>query len=88
MVICGGRPPKVHKLSILFKLLRQIRPDLHSHPVKIEALQAYTFVSRYPFIIPGDNLTPHEFMTFENAQECIREAEGVLSLAKEIIGEA
>lgn len=84
LVFCGYKPPKVHKLSILYHLARKTCFS-KIHEVSIESLQAYTFVSRYPFIIPGDNLTPHDFMTHENAVECIHEAERVLDLVKEII---
>lgn len=83
MVFCGYRPPKLHKLSILYRIVKQLRPEISN--LKMESLQAYTFVSRYPFIIPGDNLTPHEFMTNEHAAECLSEAQAVLSLVHGII---
>lgn len=84
MMYCGEMPPKLHKLSILLRMTRKVRPDIGDQLI-IESLQAYTFVSRYPFILPGDNLTPHDFMTTKNATECIKEAEGVLLLVNTII---
>ncbi len=84
MVFCGAKPPKVHKLSILFKIVKQIRPDISSKIIT-ESLQAVTFISRYPFIIPGDNLTPHDFMSNQIADECIHEAEAVLLFVKEVL---
>jgi HEPN domain-containing protein len=85
MVFCGEKPPKVHKLSILFKIARELRPDLLKQFEDVDSLQAVTFISRYPFIIPGDNLTPHDFMTYQNATDCISEAEKVLFLVKELV---
>ena len=84
MVFCGYKPPKVHKLSILLKIIRRLRPDISGN-INIQSLQSYTFVSRYPFILPGDNSTPHDFIDEENAGECVAEAEIVLKIMSDIL---
>lgn len=81
----GIKPPKLHKLSLLIRFVKNIRPETKRSFIQIDTLQAFTFVSRYPFIIPGDNLSPHDFVTFQNAQECINEASSVLSFTESIL---
>lgn len=82
----GIKPPKMHKLSILFKIAKRHCPELSSVTINIQTLQAYTFISRYPFIIPGDNLSPHDFINIKNGEECIKEATTVVSLICNILG--
>lgn len=73
----GEKPPKMHKLSILYHFAKKLHPDIEGIEGHIQILQAYTFVSRYPFVIPGDNLSPHDFITSQNGEECVNEAKVV-----------
>ena len=85
MAFSGIRPPKLHKLPILIGLVKRARPEIKKSFIDIDTLQAYTFVSRYPFIIPGDNLSPHDLVTIQNAEDCINEATSVLRFIGNIL---
>jgi len=82
----GIKPPKMHKLSILYRYIKNVQTGFPHH-IEMDALQAVTFISRYPFIVPGDNMTPHMFLTKGNASECIEEARTVLTAITYIISQ-
>ncbi len=77
----GVKPPKLHSLSILTKMIHKIDKKCLLN-IKLKSLQTFTFTSRYPFIIPGDNMTPHEIIELEDAQESIEECRKIIESVK------
>jgi len=87
LVKAGWRPPKVHKLPILMGYCNSANNEFKNTKFNFRNLGAFTFVSRYPFLIPGENLSPHEFITLDNAQKCLQEASVMLSQIKFLLKE-
>jgi HEPN domain-containing protein len=71
LVHAGLRAPRIHKLGILMGMCNQANPNFVNVKVDFRRMESYTFLSRYPFLIPGQNLSPHEFISATNARECI-----------------
>lgn len=80
LVHAGVRAPRIHKLGILMGMCNQANPEFFEIKVDFRRMESYTFVSRYPFLIPGQNKSPHEFITKDDANECIYIAENALQV--------
>lgn len=95
IVYVGFRPPKLHKLSILVSMAnkvecsydKKISNKFRNLDINFKTLQAFTFISRYPFVIPGERDAPHEYITFEDAQICIDEASDLFTKVTNLINE-
>jgi HEPN domain-containing protein len=75
LVFLNGYAPRGHRLGGLLALAGRINPQIRSQlHVSIAALEAATFVSRYPFAIPAERMSPHEFIEKEDAIACLGEA--------------
>jgi HEPN domain-containing protein len=75
LVLLNGYAPRGHRLGGLLALAGRINPELRSQlRVSITDLEAATFVSRYPFAIPAERVSPHEFIEKEDAAACLVEA--------------
>jgi HEPN domain-containing protein len=74
LVHAGWRPPKMHKLAVLMSYCNNANEEFKRTKFEFRDLESFTFVSRYPFLIPGENLSPHEFVTLEDADRCINQA--------------
>ncbi len=87
LVHAGWRPPKMHRLAVLMAYCNKANDNFKKTKFEFRDLEAFTFVSRYPFLVPGENLSPHEFITLYDAQKCINQAktflEKILNLLKE-----
>jgi HEPN domain-containing protein/predicted nucleotidyltransferase len=70
----GWQPPKTHKLSVLISLCNNVDPSFRKIKFRFRELEVYTFIARYPFAIPDQNLPPHLFITEQEASECINQA--------------
>lgn len=81
LVHAGWRPPKIHKLGILMGLCNDANPEFAKIKINFHAIESFTFVSRYPFLIPGQNNSPHEFITQFDAEDCI----AIVDKASEVI---
>ena len=80
LVMLDGYAPKGHRLGGLLGVANHLQPRLKTElRVSIAALEAATFVSRYPFAIPSERVSPHEFIEKEDAQECLSEATDLVS---------
>lgn len=75
LIFLDGFAPRGHRLGGLLGLANhldeRVRTELR---VSVAALEAATFVSRYPFAIPAEKVSPHEFIEKEDAEECLVEA--------------
>ena len=70
----GYRPPKIHKISILVSLCNNTNPEFSKTKFSFRDIESFTFISRYPFLIPGENMAPHDYITYEDAKLCLNEA--------------
>lgn len=75
IVHAGFRPPKIHKISILISICNNINHEFSKTKFRFRDIESFTFISRYPFLIPGENSAPHDYITYEDAKLCINEAE-------------
>ena len=83
IVHAGQRPPKIHKLGILFGFCNQINTEFKNTKFNFKHIEAFTFISRYPFLIPDGNKTPHELITESDAGKSLSEAsEIILSITR------
>lgn len=86
VIIHGGYiPPKVHKLSILIGYCNNVNPHFKSTKFDFRHLDSFTFVSRYPFLIPGQHLTPHEQIKKSDAENLIEQASEFVKKVKFIL---
>ncbi len=85
IVYHGKSAPKVHKLGVLIGMIKNIDARFRGIRLDITELQSYTFSARYPFLIPGNLETPHEYIDAEDARICINQAKTILNLIKEIL---
>lgn len=75
LVHAGWRAPKMHKLSVLMGLANNVNEGFRKTKFDFRFLQAFTFVSRYPFLLPGENSCPHDFINKDDAGKCIEQAQ-------------
>jgi HEPN domain-containing protein len=78
LVQAGWRPPKIHRLAILMSYCNNANEKFRKTKFEFRDLESFTFVSRYPFLIPGENLSPHKFITLANAEKCLNQARAFL----------
>jgi HEPN domain-containing protein len=73
LVHAGWRPPKMHRLAVLMSYCNDANQEFRKTKFEFRDLEAFTFVARYPFLIPGENLSPHKFITLVDAEKCINQ---------------
>ncbi len=71
LIHAGWRPPMTHKLGILLSMANQANKLFEQVKFNFRKLEAYTFVSRYPFVYPGQNLPPHELISRQDAETAL-----------------
>lgn len=72
VVHSGFRAPRTHKLGVLISMANKANSLFKD--VKLKAfrkIESYTFISRYPFVVPGVDQTPHDTITKNDAQACL-----------------
>ena len=75
LVFLDGYAPRGHRLGGLLGMANRLDPRVREEvKVSLVALEAATFVSGYPFAIPAQKMSPHEFIEKEDAEECLAEA--------------
>jgi len=86
LIVSSGRTaPKIHKLSALVGVAKKYVPALRQHYLQISMLQAFTFIARYPFLLPGEYDAPHNYITKEEALRCIEEAREVIKITEALL---
>lgn len=75
LVYLDGYAPRGHRLGGLLGMANRLDPRVREEiQVSHTALEAATFISRYPFAIPAQKVSPHEYIEKEDAEECLEEA--------------
>lgn len=87
LVHAGWRPPKMHKLAVLMSYCNNANDVFKKTKFEFRDLESFTFVSRYPFLIPGENLSPHNFILSEDADRCISQARAFLDKIQKLLKE-
>ncbi|MDQ7020341.1 MAG: HEPN domain-containing protein [Candidatus Dojkabacteria bacterium] len=72
IVHSGYRPPRIHKLGVLLSIANRANKAFENVKLNFRKVESFTFISRYPFIIPGQNNTPHEMISADDSKLCIR----------------
>jgi len=75
IVKAGFRPPKIHKIAILMSFCNRVNEEFRNTKFDFREIESFTYISRYPFLIPGENSSPHDYIKLEDAEVCIRQAE-------------
>lgn len=78
IVYAGANPPRIHKLQTLMGICNRICPEFKQTKFQFRFLESFTFVSRYPFLLPGRTKTPHEIITKPEAERAYRQAQEFL----------
>src|SRR5690606_17118771 len=75
LIFLDGYAPRGHRLGGLLGMANRLDPRVKDEiRVSHVALEAATFISRYPFAIPAQKMSTHEFIEKEEAEECLAEA--------------
>lgn len=74
LVHAGWKPPRIHKLQVLIGMANQANVEFRNTKFNFRHLESFTFVSRYPFLIPGGHETPHEQISKSDAAQAIDQA--------------
>jgi HEPN domain-containing protein len=83
LVQSGGKAPKIHKLGILFGYCNQVSPIFHDTKFNFKHIEAFTFISRYPFLLPDKTKAPHELISERDANQALIEAsETILKISR------
>lgn len=85
IVFHGKSAPKLHKLGFLIGIIKNIDHKFRKISLDIAELESYTFTARYPFLIPGNSETPHDYIEKKDAELCIKQAQTILNLTKKIL---
>lgn len=52
---------------------------------KFRTIESFTFISRYPFLVPGESGAPHEYIEKSDAEECLSEALDILDKVRNLL---
>lgn len=74
----GMNPPRSHKLGGLLGMVNHANKQFKQVQFDFRKIEAFTYTSRYPFIIPSKDQAPHEIITKQDAADCLHLADGVL----------
>jgi HEPN domain-containing protein len=85
VVHAGWRPPRMHKLGMLFGICNQASAEFRQTKFNFKHLESFTFISRYPFLIPGKNKAPHDLIGHMEAKTAVDEATDVVTKIKDIM---
>lgn len=85
IVYAGVRPPRIHKLQALIGICNRVCTEFRDTKFEFRFLESFTFISRYPFLLPGKDKTPHEIISFQEAQKAIMQAQNLLQKISTIL---
>lgn len=71
IIHAGWRSPKTHKLGVLLSMCNRANDSFRDVKFNFRKIEVYTFISRYPFIYPGENNPPHDLITEKDAKTCL-----------------
>lgn len=78
IVYSGVNPPRIHKLQTLMGICNRVCVEFKRTKFEFRFLESFTFISRYPFLLPGKTKTPHEIITLDDAQKALKQARSFL----------
>lgn len=78
IVYSGVNPPKIHKLQVLMGICNRVCVEFKQTKFEFRFLESFTFISRYPFLLPGKTKTPHEIITINEANKALKQARDFL----------
>lgn len=85
IVYSGVNPPKIHKLQTLIGICNRVNVEFKQTKFEFRFLESFTFISRYPFLLPGKNKTPHEIITHAEAKKALEQATVFLKKVSNIL---
>ncbi len=86
IVHAGENSPKMHKLAVLFGFCNSVNPEFRKTKFEFRHLESFTFISRYPFLLPGRDKCPHELITKQDAEVSIKQATAIVEKIEVILG--
>lgn len=85
LVHAGWKAPRIHKLGILFGMCNEVNANFKNTKFSFKHIESFTFISRYPFLLPGKDKTPHELISKEDASIAVAEASQIILQIIEIL---
>lgn len=85
IIHAGWRSPKTHKLGVLLSMCNRANNSFREVKFNFRKIEVYTFISRYPFIYPGENNAPHDLLTEKDAQTCLDIAASMIGKVEEFL---
>ncbi|MEI7604249.1 MAG: HEPN domain-containing protein [bacterium] len=82
IVANGSVAPKIHKLTALVNMVKRIDPRFKREYFEVRELNVFTFIARYPFLVPGEFEAPHTYITLDDAKLCIQKATKILNMIR------
>lgn len=81
----GYFPPKIHKLAVLMGYCNKLNPAFRETKFNFRDLDSFTFISRYPFVIPGRNITPHDQIKKDDAERLLNQSRDIVTKIRYIM---
>lgn len=85
LIHSGWRPPRLHKLPTLMALANKVNPEFRKLHFAFKHLGSFTFISRYPFLIPGKFASPHDNISHADAKKAITQANNILEQISKLL---
>lgn len=85
IIHAGWRSPKTHKLGVLLSMCNRANERFKEVKFNFRKIEVYTFISRYPFIYPGENNAPHDLINENDARTCFDIATSMISKVEEFL---
>lgn len=85
IIHAGWRSPKTHKLGVLLSMCNRANERFKRVKFNFRKIEVYTFISRYPFIYPGENNAPHDLINENDARTCFDIATSMISKVEEFL---
>ena len=79
LVHAGWTPPRIHKLQVLIGMANNANNEFRMTKFDFRHLESFTFISRYPFLLPGFNQSPHQQISYEDANKAFGQAEDLVN---------
>ena len=85
IIHAGWRSPMTHKLGVLLSMCNRANDTFRSVKFNFRKIEAYTFITRYPFIYPGQNVAPHDLINEHDAKTCLDIATSMINKVEEFL---
>lgn len=86
VIVHAGQPvPKMHKISVLIGYCNSLNSNFANTKFQFRHLDSFTFISRYPFLLPGKDKAPHDLITKRDAESSVKQAQKILTQIEDIL---